>query len=273
MNAKINCTESFEELFTKDALCYTFNGLDMYRMTNKNTSDNEILNEEWTIDEGYSPAASVNAYPRRALGTGTKFGFSMTLRIPSSDVDMTCYPSYGFHVSIVTNFHTYLLLHNNCFFSDKTQLQLGMPTESLDFSTFVEIGMNESKTFTVIPKIMTTSDELKNYPVNKRKCVFRNERRLKYFNEYTQSNCEIECEVDQILEQCGCVPVFHKEGIYTVFFLIWDKWILCWCFWACEGCNGRYEGVKVRNMVSNEQGILGTTETGSTFLGCWSGAN
>jgi Amiloride-sensitive sodium channel len=72
--------------------------------------------------------------------------------------------------------------------------------------------MNESKTFTVKPKVMSTSDELKHYPVDERKCVFSNERRLKYFNQYTQSNCEIECEVDQVLQECGCVPVFHVEG-------------------------------------------------------------
>jgi acid-sensing ion channel, other len=59
-------------------------------------------------------------------------------------------------------------------------------------------------TFVVDPRILKTSSELQGYPVDERKCYFSDERRLKYFKQYTQNTCEVECEIDLVLKNCGC---------------------------------------------------------------------
>lgn len=55
------------------------------------------------------------------------------------------------------------------------------------------------------PKIITTSDGLKHYEPHRRQCYFQRERRLRYFNTYSQTNCELECLANFTLSECGCV--------------------------------------------------------------------
>lgn len=57
----------------------------------------------------------------------------------------------------------------------------------------------------VKPKLITTSPALYEYKVEKRQCLFQNERYLRYFRLYTQANCELECLTNYTLQMCGCV--------------------------------------------------------------------
>jgi Amiloride-sensitive sodium channel len=91
-NQVINCTEVFEETITEVALCYTFNGLAIYR------SDSIRRDQDWSNDRGYQPTSSADAYPRRALGAGRKFGLSVLLRMNREDIDYTCFGTTGFWV-------------------------------------------------------------------------------------------------------------------------------------------------------------------------------
>jgi Amiloride-sensitive sodium channel len=97
LDKMINCVESLKETISPSlGLCYTFNGLDSFRMaSNKN---NEIVSGNWSVDEGYKLSAFWDVYPRRALLTGTKYGFSIVLRMKREDVDHTCSDVYGFLV-------------------------------------------------------------------------------------------------------------------------------------------------------------------------------
>jgi Amiloride-sensitive sodium channel len=72
--------------------------------------------------------------------------------------------------------------------------------------------------------MMTTAEELKNYPKSQRKCNFSQKPTLKYFKQYTQTNCEIECEVNYIVKYCKCHPLYieSKQGrnvLADIFFL------------------------------------------------------
>jgi acid-sensing ion channel, other len=83
-----------------------------------------------------------------------------------------------------------------------------MPYEVPQLKTsYFDLHLKHSLTSVVKPKMMTTSDELRDYSVSERKCYFSNERRLQYFNQYTQSNCEIECIAEFINQKCKCLPV------------------------------------------------------------------
>jgi acid-sensing ion channel, other len=82
-----------------------------------------------------------------------------------------------------------------------------MPHEYPPIQTsYFVIPTGESLRIILKPRIITSDTELRHYPVTTRKCYFSNEFRLKYFLKYTKSHCELECEIDQILAECGCLP-------------------------------------------------------------------
>jgi acid-sensing ion channel, other len=86
-----------------------------------------------------------------------------------------------------------------------------MPGECPQFSSkFFYITPSFSVTYILKPKMMVASSKLQGYPVSLRNCYFSNERRLKYFNHYTQANCETECMADLVLEKCGCIQIFYN---------------------------------------------------------------
>lgn len=57
----------------------------------------------------------------------------------------------------------------------------------------------------VKPNMITTSSGLADYAPERRQCYFNDERQLKFFKVYTQSNCELECLANYTLKACGCV--------------------------------------------------------------------
>jgi Amiloride-sensitive sodium channel len=90
----IDCDSMFEDVHMENGvMCYTFNGLGMYR---KNNESYEV--KEWTIDEGYTPTASLDAYPYRATGVGPKFGFTILLGYKKTALEEFLDNRFGFLV-------------------------------------------------------------------------------------------------------------------------------------------------------------------------------
>jgi Amiloride-sensitive sodium channel len=88
------CDSIFEEIHLENGgICYTFNGLGLYRK--KNVSH---VVKKWTINEGYAPTASLDAYPYRATGVGTKYGLSLVLRYKKSALELILEARFGFSV-------------------------------------------------------------------------------------------------------------------------------------------------------------------------------
>jgi acid-sensing ion channel, other len=173
----------------KSGLCYTFNGFDVYRKNSKNHAV-----QEWTIDEGYAPTASMDAYPYRASGVGVKSGLSVTLKYKKTTLEHLCDTRSGFWV------------------------EYRMPYEVPRLTTgYITVSMGNSMTIIVDPRLMTTAEELGAYTVSERNCYFSDERRLKYFEKYTQPNCETECEIDNVLKHCLCFPIFIEGKIFSTF--------------------------------------------------------
>jgi Amiloride-sensitive sodium channel len=98
----LNCTESFEEIVTRNGFCYTFNGLNNYLKSS--LSNNENSKYEWNIDEAFSSTASIETYPRRAQGSGPKFGLSILLRTKKKNNDLSCQMFGGYLVSVKCDF-------------------------------------------------------------------------------------------------------------------------------------------------------------------------
>ncbi|XP_037026210.1 pickpocket protein 28-like [Bradysia coprophila] len=60
-------------------------------------------------------------------------------------------------------------------------------------------------TVLIIPKVITTTNELRSYRSERRSCYYTDERYLKFYKIYTQNNCELECLTNFTLTYCGCV--------------------------------------------------------------------
>lgn len=134
------------------------------------------------MQEGYS-TSDAETYPRRVLGPGERGGLIIVLQLDSSDLDYICRgPVQGFKV----------ILH--------TPAEVPMASKH-----YFRVPLNQEVIVNVKPDIITTSSGLKDYHPNRRQCFFDNERNLKFFKIYTQSNCELECLTNYTLNVCGCV--------------------------------------------------------------------
>ncbi|XP_055307989.1 pickpocket protein 28-like, partial [Sitodiplosis mosellana] len=58
---------------------------------------------------------------------------------------------------------------------------------------------------TIKPKLTHTSEGLRNYEPNQRKCFYQHERQLRFFKIYSERNCEEECLSNFTKIECGCV--------------------------------------------------------------------
>jgi acid-sensing ion channel, other len=87
----ISCKDSLEELVIGKKWCYVFNALKIYRYTRARRE----ITDDWNIDDGYKTTATLDAYPRRALKAGPKFGLTILLRNRYDYIDYFCNP-YSF---------------------------------------------------------------------------------------------------------------------------------------------------------------------------------
>lgn len=63
----------------------------------------------------------------------------------------------------------------------------------------------------VEPDLILTSEDVRAFTPEKRKCFMANEQPLSYFKVYTQSNCILECLTNVTLRKCNCVA-FHMPS-------------------------------------------------------------
>lgn len=77
-----------------------------------------------------------------------------------------------------------------------------MTHTELHKSVYILISMQETE----------SDDTIQTLSVNQRKCVYKDEKKLKYFNDelYSYSGCLKECKIDKSLEVCGCLPPFYR---------------------------------------------------------------
>lgn len=81
-------------------------------------------------------------------------------------------------------------------------------------SQFFRAPLNQEIITTVLPDMIATSPSLRHYDPHRRGCYFSEERKLRYFKEYTQQNCDIECFTNITYKLCGCVS-FHMPRTYS----------------------------------------------------------
>jgi Amiloride-sensitive sodium channel len=71
------CEDLFRKVITEEGVCYTFNGLDVYRQDDESKS-------EWTLENGYANKTyRMDTYPRKftKISAGPIQGFKLLLHI------------------------------------------------------------------------------------------------------------------------------------------------------------------------------------------------
>jgi acid-sensing ion channel, other len=165
------CSTMFKVVVTEEGVCYTYNGLDVLR------GDNES-DVEWTLEGGYS-----NNTEHNDVYAGSAYPLIVALEVRKEFNDGLCKgPILGFKV------------------------YLHLPNEIPHISKhYYLVPYKQSVKITTIPKIIVTAPELRHFSLEKRQCFFSDERYLRFFKYYTQSNCEFECVVNLTVSVCGCL--------------------------------------------------------------------
>ena len=145
----------------------------------------------WSLQEGYSESAGLSPYPLRAYLAGAKNGLTLTILTVNEDLDYACKDSLqGYRV----------ILH--------TPMTIPRPSQK-----YFRIPLDQSVIGAIEPVMITTSNRVKGYKSERRKCFFSFERELRYFKNYTASNCNLECLTNYTLEMCGCVDFYMPRKI------------------------------------------------------------
>lgn len=137
----------------------------------------------YDIESGYTNRTrSIELYPVRVFGTGKEASFVVLLRMFTYDIDRLCGgSSQGFKLS----FHS--------------------PNESPQiWRRYFHVSPGKTAFFTISPNVINASSSYKSYSPSVRQCFFSHERQLRFYKQYTQRNCELECVANYTVTKCAC---------------------------------------------------------------------
>ncbi|XP_055600000.1 pickpocket protein 28-like [Uranotaenia lowii] len=183
------CLKMFRNSLTERGFCYTFNSLannDIMKtreLHSTSSFNSETRHSDWSLDSGYRVGVGSNAFPLRVSIGGYHGSLGMSLVVNKSDIDYLCGDSFqGYKV----------MLH--------------MPNELPQMShQFFRVPLDTELTVAITPQVMLTGKRAETYSPQKRHCYYSNERKLRYFQIYTEKNCEAECLANYTLDMCECV--------------------------------------------------------------------
>lgn len=145
-------------------------------------ASNNRYSSAWDLESGYGKEYNEHEYPVRVFESGEKGALEIILTSYEQDFDFICNAyRQGFMVYI-------------------SALE-----DELELSQYFHTEFFEDVSIMVKPKVMTTSNELRNYKPKQRECFYHYERQLRFFKQYTKQNCISECEANITKMICGCV--------------------------------------------------------------------
>ncbi|CAK1542578.1 unnamed protein product [Leptosia nina] len=184
------CEKFFKPVFTQYGLCFAFNDMPLGGMTNstldwqksfyKNASAASL---SWDLDVGYPneiPPA-IEPVPYRVMASGEANGVDMELYLNISEHQYNCDGHYrGFNLLIRS------------------------PTDHVYSTTILRLPMDKMTTIEVTPTTYKTDSSLRTLSPNLRQCFFQNERKLEFFEFYTDSNCQQDLLMRETMKYCKC---------------------------------------------------------------------
>ncbi|GBP43268.1 Pickpocket protein 28 [Eumeta japonica] len=136
----------------------------------------------WSPNKGYELKMDDDMYPRRGHQNSALPDLEIELLENVQKQDKLCIDDKrGFKI----------ILHH--------------PMDSPRAKPFYYIQGGQEGALSISFHMITTSEKLKSYAPHIRQCYFPAERKLRYFKEYTQKNCERECRANYTFAKCGCV--------------------------------------------------------------------
>lgn len=155
----------------------------------------------WNVEDGYrANIEERDVYPIRMSQSGLKYGnLRMKLRTFLDDSQICYETEPGFRLS----------LHAP---DELPRMQ----------SDFIHIPPGQAVKILVKPKMITTSNGLRSYAPHARGCVFKSERRLRFFKSYSQQKCETECVANSAMRRSNC-SVFYMPSKMLCFTFCWER--------------------------------------------------
>ncbi|CAH2055754.1 unnamed protein product, partial [Iphiclides podalirius] len=185
------CCEMFKPIFTDFGLCYAFNSLPLNGMSNATLNWQRTFNQNakqeplnWSMDGGYPQVfpPDPSMMPLRVVASGEVHGLGVELYLNASEHQFGCDGNnMGFTVLISS------------------------PTDHVYTSTVLRLPMNKMTTIEVSPITYKTDSALRALPPYLRQCYFQDERKLEYFEMYSDSNCKHDLWIREVKEKCNCV--------------------------------------------------------------------
>lgn len=159
----------------------------------------------WSMEIGYDDSQyddsqyddAAEPYPRRIFTTGKLASFKVILRVLRHDIDDLCGGSVkGFKVK----FHP--------------------PNENPQmWKKYFLVSPGRTIFYTIIPEVIESADNIRKFSPDIRQCYFNSERQLRFYQMYTQRNCEMECLSNFTLKQCGCVIFSELSMDFELYFI------------------------------------------------------
>ncbi|KPI98186.1 hypothetical protein RR46_09402 [Papilio xuthus] len=170
------CEKMFKPIFTDYGLCFAFNSLPLNAMNNDTqywhkTFDKNVTQQalNWSLDGGYPKVfpPDPTTIPLRVMASGEINGLGVELYLNSSEHQFECDGNnLGYNVLISS------------------------PTDHVYVSTVLRLPMNKMTTIEVSPTTYKTDNALRGLAPYIRQCFFQDEKKLNYFEFYTDSNCK-----------------------------------------------------------------------------------
>ncbi|XP_016929099.1 pickpocket protein 28 [Drosophila suzukii] len=206
------CDKIFDFVATDEGICYQFNGLrpkDIYR-DEKFISyvDPDVVNFNNYFDVGLPPWNNItgnwslgsgfvdqgqNAYPQRTVFSSAKNGFFAFLQGLQHNFDYDCRS-----------------------FKQGYKVFLNSPESvPLTSGNYILVPHGDEVLVSVLPAYVVSTDNLHEITPDKRQCLFDDERSLRFFRSYSQSNCQTECLANFTISKCGCAKFWMPKPVGT----------------------------------------------------------
>ncbi|XP_004533537.1 pickpocket protein 28 [Ceratitis capitata] len=201
------CDKIFNFVPTDEGICYQFNGLqakDIYRdLSFINYYDEDVvdfnnffeqlprfnnLTGNWSLDDGYV-GQGYNSYPQRTAFSSARNGFFAFLQGYEHNFEYACRSfKQGYKVFLTS-------------------------PESVPVTTsnYILVPHGDEVMVSVLPHYVISTDNLHDFSPEKRQCYFNDERYLRYFRSYSQSNCQVECLTNYTINKCGCAKFWMPK--------------------------------------------------------------
>lgn len=136
----------------------------------------------WNLHRGYSEHSN-DSYPKHVHDIGLQSSLTVVLKEMKVNLDPLCSGgTQGFIISAhVPN--------------ERPQM----------YKRYFYMPMEQTVLLTVDPILLETDDRVLDYDLSVRQCYKNEERKLRFYKQYTIHNCRLECLSNFTLARCGCV--------------------------------------------------------------------